>query len=479
MGAIRKVRLPRDERGNDANDFREESGYLARATPIVPHTIGQTDGTDYPSDEARGSPQQISVEDFRAHMPDHKYIFTPTRDLWPASSIDSRLPKVRGADGQGMKPSQWLDQNRPVEQMVWAPGESMLIQNRLMHDGGWVNHSGVTSFNLYREPILADGDPNDAGPWLTHIRRIYGDDADHIVHWFAQRVQNPGVKINHALVLGGKQGIGKDTIIEPVRYAVGPWNFQEVAPTAMLGRFNGFVKSVILRISEARDLGEMDRFAFYDHTKVYTAAPPDVLRCDEKNIREHYVMNVCGVIITTNHKSDGIYLPADDRRHFVAWSDLDRSEFDEVYWRKLWQWYQSGGIESVGAYLRELDLSGFDPKAPPPKTEAFWHIVNAARSPEESELADILQQLKQPDVITINMLAERAKLDHPDFAEWLLDRKNRKHVAYRLEDAGYEPVRNTDANDGLWAVGRRRMVVYASRNLTLSDRLKAVRELTA
>jgi len=61
--------------------------------------------------------------------------------------------------------------------------------------------------------------------------------------------------------------------------------------------------------------------------KSYTAAPPDVLRVDEKNLREHSVMNCCGVIITTNYKSDGIYLPADDRRHFVAWSDLTKDDF--------------------------------------------------------------------------------------------------------------------------------------------------------
>ena len=30
--------------------------------------------------------------------------------------------------------------------------------------------------------------------------------------WFAHRVQRPGEKINHALVLGGDQGIGKDAI---------------------------------------------------------------------------------------------------------------------------------------------------------------------------------------------------------------------------------------------------------------------------
>jgi len=82
-------------------------------------------------------------------------------------------------------------------------------------------------------------------------------------------------------VFGGMQGVGKDTLIEPVKQAVGPWNFAEVSPQQMLGRFNPFVKSVILRVSEARDLGDTDRFGFYEHTKAYTAAPPDVLRVDE------------------------------------------------------------------------------------------------------------------------------------------------------------------------------------------------------
>ena len=96
---------------------------------------------------------------------------------------------------------------------------------------------------------------------------------------------------------------------------------------ALLGRFNGFLKSVILRISEARDLGDVNRFQFYDHMKAYTAAPPDVLRVDEKHLREYTVLNCCGVIITTNHKADGIYLPADDRRHYVAWSRPDKDDF--------------------------------------------------------------------------------------------------------------------------------------------------------
>ena len=203
-------------------------------------------------------------------------------------------------------------------------------------------------------------------------------------------MQKPAEKINHALVLGGKQGIGKDTLLEPVKYAIGAWNFLEVSPQQVLGRFNGFLKSVILRVSEARDLGEFDRFAFYDHMKSIIAAPPDVLRIDEKNRAEYAIPNVTGVIITTNHKSDGIYLPADDRRHFVAWSDLDKSDFTAEYWNELWHWYDNGGCQVVAHYLLNLDLSAFNPKAPPPQTEAFFEIVNASRTPEDAELADAL-----------------------------------------------------------------------------------------
>jgi hypothetical protein len=137
----------------------------------------------------------------------------------------------------------------------------------------------------------------------------------------------------------------------------------------MLGRFNAYVKSVILRVSEGRDLGEIDRFKFYDHTKIYTAAPPDVLRVDEKHLREHYVFNVLGFVLTTNHKTDGLYLPADDRRHYVAWSNCAKDEFTPKYWNEIWSWYDEGGFEHVAAYLNALDR---------PRTSLSFPIGNDA-----------------------------------------------------------------------------------------------------
>jgi hypothetical protein len=444
-----------------------------------------TDAVRARHDEAHSA--AVTLSDFYAFMPSHNYIYVPSREPWPGASVNARIPPVQidideNGEPVNISASAWLDQNKPVEQMTWAPGLPMIIPDRLVSAGGWIERRGVSCFNLYRPPGLLRGNAAKAGVWLDHVQKVYPNDTTHIVTWCAHRVQRPEEKINHALVLGGLQGVGKDTMLEPVKYAVGPWNFTEVSPLHLLGRFNGFVKSVILRINEARDLGDMDRYAFYDHMKAYTAAPPDVLRVDEKNLREHSVLNCLGAIITSNYKANGIYLPADDRRHYVAWSDAERDDFGDDYWTKLWHWYEDGGYGHVAAYLAELDISSFDPKAPPPKTPAFWDIVDASRAPEDAEMADALDSLGNPTVTTVGQLqvAVQGRNGEPpsDFYWWLKDRKNRRQLPHRFETCGYVPVRNDAAKDGLWVIKGARQVVYAKASMSLNERIRHVRGLT-
>jgi len=426
-------------------------------------------------------PEGVRLQDFYAYMPQHQYLFVPTRELWPAGAVNGRLKPVdsgrKNKDGKTayISPSAWLDRNRPVEQMTWSPGYPQLIHNALIDDGGWIERENVTCFNLYREPTIEPGDPNRATMWIDLVKKVYPHDWQHIVRWFAQRVQQPDVKINHALVLGGSPLIGKDTMIEPLKYAIGPWNFKEVNPGQMLGRFNGFVKCVVLRISEAHDLGDVNRFTFYEHMKTYIVTPPDTIRVDEKNLREHAVINVCGILFTTNHKTDGIYLPPDDRRHYIAWSPLKQDDFDQNYWGQIWSWYEAEGFRNVVAYLQTLDLSNFNPKAPPLKTPAFWDIVNASRPTEQAELEDVLDSIGRPDAITLERLISAAS--GTEIGEWLKDRKNRRATPHKLEACGYTPVRNTDANDGLWKISGKRQVVYAKSELPVPEQVKAARSV--
>jgi hypothetical protein len=435
-----------------------------------------------------GPTDGISLDDFYAYCLQHNYIFMPTGDLWPAPSVNARIPPLPLLDAKGqpvlddkdeprlVSASAWLDKHKPVEQMTWAPGEPPIITGRLISHGGWIERKNHTVCNLYRPPLIKRGIASEAKRWVDHVQRVYPSNADHIIRWCAQRVQCPQEKINHALVLGGAQGIGKDTLLEPVKRAVGAWNFSEVSPPQLLGRFNGFLKSVILRVSEARDLGEVNRYSFYDHLKAYTAAPPDVLRIDEKNLREYTALNCCGLVITTNHKTDGIYLPPDDRRHYVAWSDLTKDDFEDHYWTGLWHWYNHGGDGHVAAYLAEYDLTEFDPKAPPPKTAAFFDIVDGNRAPEESELADVLERLGNPYAVTLEKIIE---VSPNDLAEWLRDRANRRVIPHRLEDCGYVVVRNSGSKDGRWKVAGRNLTIYAKAELSPRERLAAASRLIA
>jgi hypothetical protein len=188
--------------------------------------------------------------------------------------------------------------------------------------------------------------------------------------------------------------------------------------------------------------------------------------------------HVCGVIITTNHKTDGIHLPADDRRHYVAWSDATKEDFTADYWTSLHRWYEDEGYQNVAAYLTQVHLAGFNAKAPPRATVAFHAIVDANRAPEDAELADTLDEIAKGGrgvtAVTIPMLVGAAT---GDFLPWLQDRKNRRVIPYRLESAGYVQVRNDAAQDGLWKITGKRQVIYARNDLSAADRVKAARQI--
>ncbi|MCX5543032.1 DUF5906 domain-containing protein [Paraburkholderia sp. CNPSo 3076] len=425
-----------------------------------------------------GAAPGYSYSDFYAHMPTHKYLHVPTGELWPASSVNAKLPPMKVGDDRYIKASAWLDEHRAVMQIIWMPGEQQVIEGRVMQAAGWQAHASAQSFNLYMPPALVTGDATKVGPWLGHLARLYPNDWTHLADWFAYTVQRPADKINHALVLGGGPGIGKDTLIEPLCVAVGAHNVADITPAVMFERFNRWVRNKLVRVSEVRDLGDLDRYAFYEHCKPYLASPPDVIRVDEKNLREYYVVNACNFIFTTNHLTDGLYLPADDRRHHVAWSTSTSAEFTDAYFRKFWTWYADGGVANVVAFLHERDLSNFDPKRPPPKTPAFWQMVAAGEAPESGEMRDVIERLGNPPALTISDViheAEAAKMY--GLRDELTLRANRRSIPHRMERAGYSAVRNPNApDDGLFKVGGRRVAIYAKSNLTIAQRITAAQK---
>jgi putative DNA primase/helicase len=99
------------------------------------------------------SKSQITIDDFLAYLPQHNYIYIPTRDLWPSVAVNAVVPSIplfnldgspRMSNGEQvhMKAGTWLDKHQAVQQMTWAPGLPMLIRECLISEGGWFDPRG-------------------------------------------------------------------------------------------------------------------------------------------------------------------------------------------------------------------------------------------------------------------------------------------------------------------------------------------------
>lgn len=248
------------------------------------------------AEAARMREQQYSIKDFVADLSEeNSFIFTKTGEAWPGQNVNRVVlgpPKIdplkanfKNADecelfdgtrdrflrdkvGEIVRQSAAeaiiSDRKQRVACLTWWPGKPAVILNTLVNDGGAVPLQGMNSFNRYRPPRLIIGKHPEPTPWLDHVKLLYPDDWQHIINWLASRVQHPEIKILHALVLGGPTRIGKDTLLKPVSYAIGPWNFSTVGAQTIMDepKYNGYLEAVICLISEARDFGDQDRYGF-------------------------------------------------------------------------------------------------------------------------------------------------------------------------------------------------------------------------
>jgi hypothetical protein len=59
----------------------------------------------------------------------------------------------------------------------------------------------------------------------------------------------------------------------------------------------------------------------------------------------------------------------------------------------LWKWYKGGGLQAVGRWLADRDVSAFNPKAMPPWTDYRTRLIETGRSMAESY---VIEQVLQP-----------------------------------------------------------------------------------
>jgi len=272
---------------------------------------------------------------------------------------------------------------RSLVGLTYAAGDNVLVtKDGLVYGNRWTD----------ARPEYAEG---DVTPWLDHARRLVPEEREleHLLDMMAFKVQNPRVKINHAVLHGGDEGSGKDTFWAPFIWAVcGPdlKNRGLVDNDSISSSFGYHLESEVLIINELKEPDARERRALANKLKPIIAAPPHTLTINRKGLHPYDMVNRMFVLAFSNDPVP-ISLASQDRRWLCIWSSAPR--MDPVAANKLWKWYEKGGgYQAIGHWLKTRDVSHFNPAEPPMLTEFKANLVENSMSIAESYLVDLMRQ---------------------------------------------------------------------------------------
>ena len=296
-------------------------------------------------------------------------------------SLHGKKPKIEA--------SVCFDENRQemgahtLVGITYAAGEGVLV-----------TRDGDVYGNRWRDarPVIGAAG-GDITPWLNHCEALIPEasEREHIWNVMAYKVQHPEVKINHAVLHGGDQGCGKDTLWAPFIWAVcGPQlKNRGLLDNDTLGSQWGYaLESEILILNELKEPEARERRALANKLKPIIAAPPEMLTINRKGLHPYDMMNRVFVLAFSNDPVP-ISIDSQDRRWFALWSAAPRMAPHDA--RRLWGWYKTGGYEAIATWLHARNVSAFNPSAAPAWTEFKANLVEHGMSMAESYLVEMMR----------------------------------------------------------------------------------------
>ena len=200
----------------------------------------------------------------------------------------------------------------------------------------------------------------------------------------AFKVQHPNIKINHAVLHGGDEGSGKDTMWAPFLWAIGgkhQHNRSIIENKGLDSQWGYGLEAEVVILNELKEPEARERRALANRLKPVIAAPPETLTINRKGLHPYEMLNRLQVIAFTNDPLP-LTLPTQDRRWFCVWSRAPKMNPEKA--AVLWAWYENGGYEKIAAWMWQRDVSAFNPAAAPPVTEWKLNMVEHGLSVAES-----------------------------------------------------------------------------------------------
>ncbi len=304
-----------------------------------------------------------------------------------------RMPTVNGERAKG-RLANFLTQAGVIERVIdlrFDPTKST----------GIFESSGEKFFNRYQAPniVTCNGDCTVLTEFLAYLVPN-NEERAHLERMIAWTVRNPGRKLGHALLLQSKaQGIGKTTLIDIWRALLGYENTRKTNSEEMASNFQSYMSDALLVVLEELNLG--NGMTVYNKLKDLITGDTAIL--NEKYIRQKEVRNMANFVFLSNLDAP-LLIEQEDRRFFVIDSPAEKR--DEAFWSQFHSWWRSN-LGVIKGYFDCVDISTFQPNAPPPDTDAKDRLKQQSQTPLVQELRALVTEERWPftgDIFTLDEL---------------------------------------------------------------------------
>jgi hypothetical protein len=233
----------------------------------------------------------------------------------------------------------------------------------------------------------------DCSKFLAHLRdNVCSDDPalyNWVIGWFAHVFQHPEEKLDTALVLRGKMGVGKTKVGQVVGSLLGDHYALVSDPRYVTGQFNSHMASLLLLHADE---------AFWAGDKRGEGKLKDLVSGKQhfiefKGIDPVLVKNLMRLFVTGNREW---LVPAGfEERRFAALDVLDAHMQDYPYFAAIDAEMDNGGREALLHYLLNFDLSRINLREIP-RTAALLEQQIETATPEQAWWLDTLKNGKLP-----------------------------------------------------------------------------------
>lgn len=303
--------------------------------------------------------------------------------------------------------------------------------------------------------------------WGELIEYVFKGAEKHkrwFLQWLSYPLQNPGAKMYTSVVLYSRaEGVGKSLIGLTLGKIYGK-NFAQISQEELQAPFNDWAvgKQFIL----GDDVTGSDKRRDADRLKLMVSR--EILLVHKKYQPRYPIIDCINYLFTTN-QPDAFFLGQRDRRFFIHEIENDplSDAFYKEYDQALWYGDLAAGLFDM---LLKFDLTGFNPKAHAPESEAKTDMVELSRSDVDTWV-DILST-DPYSILKIDNVPIKRVLWTTNELVALYDPLNQKKthtitMAKALRRAGFKPLPVTTTKIGakrLWAVAEQRRWVAAEHH---------------